>query len=82
MHKLLSVKGKVVGLLFDFELTNEGPPFGGSTMEYQELFQEKFNIKILKNCYNSINPRSGQKSSTPTFAASSREGLGQNCMTL
>ncbi len=33
MHELLKPNGKLVGLLFDFELTDSGPPFGGSLTE-------------------------------------------------
>jgi hypothetical protein len=47
MASLLNPKGKLVGLLFDFPLTTEGPPFGGSTSEYLNLFSDKFNIKTL-----------------------------------
>ena len=57
MHSLLSEKGKIAGLLFDFPLTEDGPPFGGSKQEYLNLFSEKFRIKILETAYNSIKPR-------------------------
>lgn len=57
MHSLLSEKGKIAGLLFDFPLTEDGPPFGGSKEEYLNLFSEKFRIKILETAYNSITPR-------------------------
>ena len=39
-------------LLFDFDLTKEGPPFGGSSIEYLQLFSEKFNIPL--DTYESI----------------------------
>ncbi len=61
MHDLLSGNGKLAGLLFDFELTDEGPPFGGSSAEYLQLFSEKFTIKKLERCYNSIQPRAGRE---------------------
>lgn len=57
MHSLLSESGKLFGLLFDFPLTEEGPPFGGSKEEYLNLFSEKFHIKTLETAYNSIQPR-------------------------
>lgn len=57
MHSLLSKNGKLFGLLFDFPLTEEGPPFGGSKEEYLNLFSEKFRIKTLETAYNSIQPR-------------------------
>lgn len=61
MHSLLFLKGKIVGLLFDFPLTPEGPPFGGSKEEYLTLFSEKFTIKKLEKAYNSIKPRAGRE---------------------
>ncbi|MDX1828114.1 MAG: methyltransferase domain-containing protein [Lutibacter sp.] len=57
MKSLLKKGGKLVGLLFDFELTNEGPPFGGSKDEYLTLFSKLFNIKTLEKSHNSIKPR-------------------------
>lgn len=61
MAGLLAEKGKLAGLLFDFELSEDGPPFGGSIDEYLQLFSEKFNIKNLERCYNSILPRAGRE---------------------
>lgn len=57
MSDLLSNKGKLVGLLFDFELTTEGPPFGGDKEEYITHFKDLFKIKILERSHNSIKPR-------------------------
>ena len=54
MHKILNLNGKLVGLLFNFELTESGPPFGGSIMEYTILFDNKFKITLLENSINSI----------------------------
>ncbi|HEY9168896.1 MAG TPA: SAM-dependent methyltransferase [Lutibacter sp.] len=61
MNDLLAEKGKLIGLLFDFELTEAGPPFGGSEAEYLQLFSKKFTIKKLERCYNSIKPRAGRE---------------------
>jgi len=61
MHDLLTTNGKIVGLLFDFEFTTEGPPFGGSIKEYIKLFYAKFEIEVLERCYNSIKPRDGRE---------------------
>jgi SAM-dependent methyltransferase len=61
MHSLLSPKGKLVGLLFQFPLTENGPPFGGSTEEYLNLFSLYFEIKTLETAYNSIKPRQGNE---------------------
>ncbi len=61
MHDLLSEKGKISGLLFNFPLTKDGPPFGGSYEEYVNLFSEKFTLKTLEPAYNSIKPRANKE---------------------
>ena len=43
---LLHKKGKIIGLLFQFPLTEKGPPFGGSKEEYQNRFENLFHLKI------------------------------------
>lgn len=60
MFNLLNDKGKLGGVLFNhyFEV---GPPFGGNKTEYQSLFTQKFNIKIMADCYNSIASRAGNE---------------------
>ena len=55
MHALLKDNGKIAGLLFQFPLTEQGPPFGGSKSEYENLFKEHFKIKTLVLI---INPKS------------------------
>ncbi len=57
MSDLLTDKGKLIGLLFDFELTDEGPPFGGGKVEYLQYFSLFFHIQVLESAYNSIKPR-------------------------
>ncbi|MBT8315545.1 MAG: methyltransferase domain-containing protein [Maribacter sp.] len=59
MNNILAPGGKLVGLFFDFPLSEEGPPFGGSEKEYRQLFEQQFNIRILEKTYNSIKPRKG-----------------------
>ena len=61
MHEILTPEGKIIGLLFDFQLTAEGPPFGGSKKEYLTLFSSKFKIQILERAYNSIKPRENKE---------------------
>ncbi len=61
MHRLLKPNGKLVGLLFNFELTASGPPFGGSISEYHSLFENKFEIRHLENAINSIKERQGNE---------------------
>lgn len=61
MHQLLAKEGELAGVLFNFELTKEGPPFGGSEKEYRQLFKEQFTILKLEPCVNSIEPRLGSE---------------------
>ena len=61
MHDILNANGKIAGLLFQFELTAEGPPFGGSKEEYITRFLPKFKLKVLENCHNSIKPRDNKE---------------------
>lgn len=57
MHELLRPGGQLVGVLFGVELTVEGPPYGGSLLEYKGLFEPFFKVKKLELCHNSITPR-------------------------
>ncbi len=59
--QLLKNEGKLVGLLFDFPLTKEGPPFGGSLEEYKNTFFKQFHIKVMESSFNSIKPRLGRE---------------------
>lgn len=61
MRRLLKPGGRLFGLLFNFPLTEMGPPFGGSEAEYRNLFEGLFKIKHLEPCYNSIKPRAGRE---------------------
>lgn len=61
MKSLLKPNGKIAGLLFQFPLSEVGPPFGGSKEEYLDLFQNDFAIKTLETAYNSIKPRKGNE---------------------
>lgn len=56
---LLKPDGKLVGLLFSFPLTEQGPPFGGSKEEYLHYFSPHFSQIYIEPCYNSIKPREG-----------------------
>lgn len=58
VHELLADNGKLIGLLFDKHFEG-GPPFGGSTVEYQQLFTPVFKKVVISPCYNSIQPRQG-----------------------
>jgi thiopurine S-methyltransferase len=59
MRELLCSGGKLIGLLFNFPLTEQGPPFGGSPEEYLGYFETVFEQVLIEPCYNSIKPRSG-----------------------
>jgi len=61
MASLLEPGGKLAGLLFNFPLTDGGPPFGGSREEYLQLFEPYFEIRILEEARNSIPPRAGRE---------------------
>lgn len=61
MTSLLKVGGKLAGLFFNFPLTKEGPPFGGSEKQYRDLICNSFDTKILAEAYNSITPRAGKE---------------------
>ncbi len=61
MHELLNPKGKLAGVMFCFELTEQGPPFGGSVKEYEGYFGKLFKIASMKPCENSIKPRLGNE---------------------
>ena len=61
IHDILKPKGKLVGLLFDFPLTEKGPPFGGDRDKYLSYFCEHFKILTLERSYNSIQPRAGNE---------------------
>lgn len=61
VKSLLNENGKLAGLLFQFPLTEVGPPFGGSKEEYLGLFQNDFTIKTLETAHNSIKPRQGNE---------------------
>lgn len=61
MKSLLKSGAKLVGVLFDRDFSFEGPPFGGSKQEYQDLFEQHFEIETLNPCYNSIPERLGSE---------------------
>jgi thiopurine S-methyltransferase len=61
MHNLLKSKGQLIGLLFDFPLTELGPPYGGDINSYQQLFCNLFKIKVLERSFNSHPDRFGKE---------------------
>ncbi len=61
MKTLLRPEACLAGVLFDFPLTEKGPPFGGSKAEYLTYFEDKFKIHKMERCYNSHPKRSGKE---------------------
>jgi thiopurine S-methyltransferase len=61
MRELLKENGKLVGVLFDFPLSEKGPPFGGSLEEYRSLLAPGFEICVLERCFNSVPERAGKE---------------------
>jgi SAM-dependent methyltransferase len=61
MSELIVPGGKLAGLLFNFPLTEEGPPFGGSEEEYRNRFAAYFEVTVLTPALNSIKPRLGRE---------------------
>lgn len=63
MSELLKPNGKLVGLWFDFPLTEdmEKRPFGGDKDLYISYLSPFFKIITFDRCYNSIPPRQGNE---------------------
>lgn len=61
MHGLLNKGGRIIGVLFKRVFEKDGPPFGGSVLEYQNLFNNDFEIQKMEECYNSIEARKGSE---------------------
>jgi SAM-dependent methyltransferase len=58
---LLRPGGTLMGLLFDTEFAQAGPPFGGSRAEYESYFAPYFTFVHFETAYNSIKPRQGKE---------------------
>lgn len=61
MANLLAPGGLLAGVLFNFPLSEKGPPFGGEPEDYRALFAEQFDILKLEPCYNSMPGREGKE---------------------
>jgi len=61
MKDLLAPNGQLVGVMFNFPLTENGPPFGGSEAEYRSTLGQHLTIDKLEACHNSIKPRAGSE---------------------
>ena len=62
MNQLLGDNGILAGLLFNREFEKQGPPFGGTSQEYQTLFP-KFGLEVIQmeTAKNSIAPRANSE---------------------
>lgn len=58
-HEILKENGEIIGLLFNKEFDKNGPPFGGTINEYEELFSNKFDLRKFENSLFSALPRKG-----------------------
>lgn len=59
MNELLVTGGKLVGVLFNREFEQQGPPFGGSKYQYEPMFEKDFSFKTFELCNNSFVKRQG-----------------------
>ena len=61
MAALLKPNGKLVGLLFDKDFGRQEPPFGGTRAEYQQRFEQRFDIEVMEPSDNSHPARQGSE---------------------
>ncbi|QDP85110.1 methyltransferase domain-containing protein [Chryseobacterium sp. SNU WT5] len=61
MHELLNKDGRIIGVMFNRNFKESGPPFGGSISEYKLIFEKYFEIQKMEECYNSIQSRRGSE---------------------
>lgn len=61
MEELLNKDGVLAGVLFNKQFQHQGPPFGGTEIEYRSHFEKALDIVKMEDCYNSITPRSGSE---------------------
>ncbi len=64
MARLLASGGVLSGLLFDFPLDENGPPFGGSRLEYLSMFEQNpddWAEVQIESCLASIPQRLGKE---------------------
>ncbi|GGG56124.1 methyltransferase domain-containing protein [Hymenobacter glacieicola] len=59
--QLLRPGGTLMGLLFDTEFSQLGPPFGGSREEYRSYFAPYFDFVHFETATNSLPPRRGRE---------------------
>ena len=57
VHQLLERQARLVGLMFNIPLFDDHPPFGGSEVEYRNLFSPLFSIASMHMPINSVPAR-------------------------
>jgi hypothetical protein len=60
IYQCLEKGGKWVGVLFNTDF-DSNPPFGGHEAEYRAIFSVLFDIQVMEEAYNSIDPRKGKE---------------------
>lgn len=60
MSELLTTNGRLVGLLFNIDFQG-GPPYGGHVKDYLPLFEKRFKVLKMEECYNSHPARKGNE---------------------
>lgn len=61
MYDLLWQGGRLVGVLFNKEFKEEGPPFGGGIKVYRRMFEPYFQFRTFAPCTNSHPARQGKE---------------------
>jgi len=61
MEKILDSGKQLIGLLFDFPLTEKGPPYGGNKAEYSSYFEPYFEINHMDTAKDSHTTRKGKE---------------------
>lgn len=61
MHSLLKPGGILAGVLFEDELFQDHPPYGGYRQNYRPHFEGLFDFLTFERCYNSIPPRANRE---------------------
>ena len=59
MPELLAPNGKLVGVLFNRQFEQQGPPFGGFKYQYEPMFEKDFKFNTFELCNNSFVKRQG-----------------------
>jgi SAM-dependent methyltransferase len=61
VHRLLTDRGVLAGVMFGVPMNADRPPFGGNKEEYLRYFSPLFSEVHMEPCNNSIAPRMGSE---------------------